>query len=269
MNNFVIAIKRFISNKNTVTIIGVFLGVLVLYLGYNYRIQQAIRPVRMPYATETIQPRTKINEDMIGFIDVPPVRLKGNIIKNASEIINKYVNVNTVIPEGSLFYKDTIVNFNELPDAALIDIPVGMIPYNFKVDIESTYGNSIFPNNKIDIYFKGINTKGDIMVGKFIENIKVLAVKDRQGRHVFENTEEARTPSTLIFAVPEEIHILLRSASYMKDQEVELIPVPHGGQYVVDGDTTEVTNTVIESFIREYAPDISEYELNEDNPEQE
>jgi hypothetical protein len=55
MNNFVIAIKRFISNKNTVTIIGVFLGVLVLYLGYNYRIQQAIRPVRMPYATETIQ----------------------------------------------------------------------------------------------------------------------------------------------------------------------------------------------------------------------
>jgi hypothetical protein len=39
--------------------------------------------------------RTKINEDMIGFIDMPPVRLKGNIIKNASDIVDKYVNVNT------------------------------------------------------------------------------------------------------------------------------------------------------------------------------
>jgi hypothetical protein len=95
-------------------------------------------------------------------------------------------------------------------------------------------------------------------LAKLLKILKVLAVKDRKGRHVFENTEEARTPSTLIFAVPEEIHILLRSASYMKDHEVELIPVPHGGQYVVDGDTTEVTNTVIESFILEYAPDISE-----------
>lgn len=264
MNNFAIAIKRFFQNKNTVTIIGVFLGVAILYFGYNYRVQKAIRPVRMPYAIETIQPRTKITEDMVGFIDVPPIRLRGNVIKTAAEIINRYSNVNTVIPAGSLFYRETIVNRNELPDAALLDIPKNLVPYNFRVSMESTYGNSIFPGNKIDIYFKGIGDSGEILVGKLIENVKILAVKDKQGRHVFEDSEIERTPSILIFAVPEDIHLLLRSAEYMNARQVELIPVPHGGVYQIEDGEVEITNSTIQTFIRTYAPDISEIKLDID-----
>ncbi len=265
MNNFFIAIKRFLANKNTVTILGVLLAVAILYFGYNYRIQQAIKPVRLPYAKVTIQPRTKITEDMVGYIDVPPVRLTGSVIKYATQIIDRYSNVNTIIPAGSLFYEDTVIPFSELPDASLINVPDDLVPYNFKVDIDKSYGNSIFPGNYINIYFKGFDDNGQLMVGKLVENIKILAVKDRNGKDVFENTEEARIPATLIFGVPEDIHLLLRKASYLDEFDVELIPVPIGGAYLSEPGAVEMSSTVIKSFILEHAPEIPVTDDTTDN----
>jgi hypothetical protein len=58
MNNLLFNIKKFLANKNTVTILGVVAAILILYFGYNYRINQAIKPQRVPYAKITIQPRT-------------------------------------------------------------------------------------------------------------------------------------------------------------------------------------------------------------------
>lgn len=248
MNNFIIAIKRFLSNKNTVTIIGVFLSIGILYFGYNYRVNQAIQPIRMPYAKETIQPRTKITEDMVGYVDVPPARLKGSVLRDVNKIVNFYTQVNTVIPAGSLFYADTVIPFSELPDASLIDITKGMIPYNLKINIDTSYGNSIFPGSYIDIYFKGMDN-GTLIVGKLVKNIKVLAVKDSKGQHVFENTEENRIPSSLIFAAPYDVTLLLRKAAYLKDYEVELIPVPKGGKIEVTPGAVTISNKSIEAFI--------------------
>ena len=76
----------------------------------------------------------------------------------------------------------------------------------------SSYGNSIYPGNYIDIYLKAINkveegqqaTQDKIMVGKLLKNIKVLAVKDSNGEAVFSNLDEQRTPAMVIFAVPEK-----------------------------------------------------------------
>ena len=109
--------------------------------------------------------------------------------------------------------------------------------------MQSTYYNSIYPNNYIDIYMKAINENGTLMVGKLIENVKVLAVKDSQGRHVFENSEESRTPAALIFGVNDELNILLRKASYMSSFSVVLFPVPHG----VNGATEVPEATVVSS----------------------
>ena len=38
-------------------------------------------------------------------------------------------------------------------------------------------------------------------------------VKDSSGRHVFENSSEARTPAYMLFALPEDMHLLFRKAS--------------------------------------------------------
>ena len=65
MNNFMISLKRFFKNKNTVTIIGVILIILILFIGYRTQIKNQVKPVQVPVAAETIQPRTKITSDMI------------------------------------------------------------------------------------------------------------------------------------------------------------------------------------------------------------
>ena len=50
MGNATNGIKKILQNKNTVTVIGVVVAVLVLYIGYNMRVKSAINPITVPYA---------------------------------------------------------------------------------------------------------------------------------------------------------------------------------------------------------------------------
>ena len=247
MNNVLGSFKKVIRNKNTVTIIGVIIILILLYAGYSMQINSAVEPVQVPVATETIQPRTEITDEMVELIDVPNISLSDNVIRSRTEIVGKYSNINSVIPAGSMFYLDTVIDEDELPDSAFVKVKDGEVVYNFPVNMESTYGNSIYPGNKIDIYMKAGNGNDEqVMVGKLIENVEVLAVKDSSGRNVFEDTSEARTPSMLIFGVEEEINILLRKASYLDGIGVELFPVPQGGSVTVEGSTAVSTQQLVD-----------------------
>ena len=57
MNSFLIKLKRYIGNKKTVTILCVVAGIIVLIIGYNWRVKQAINPVTIPYAKKTLEAR--------------------------------------------------------------------------------------------------------------------------------------------------------------------------------------------------------------------
>lgn len=251
MNGFSNAIKRFFGNKNTVTIIGVLVCILVLYIGYNYRVRQATTPVKVPYANQTIQPRTLITSDMISYTEVLPSTLKGKYIINANLIINKYSNYNTVIPEGSMFYKDAVINERDLPDSAFGTIPVGYTVVSFPVTMASTYGNSMYPGNYINLYFKAVNDETKKLIfGKLLSNVEILDVKDSSGQHVFENTSEARVPAYIIFALPEEQHVLLRKAMYLSKISAEVIPVPNTTT-LTEEDTVELNSQALAQFIIE------------------
>jgi len=264
MGNLGFKLKKFLQNKNTVTLIGTVLILAILYVGYNWRIQQDVTPVKVPYAKVTIQPRTKITEDMVDYVEVLPSMVNSDTLKNVANIVGKWSNYNTLIPKGSLFYKTTVVSVDELPDAAFVNIPDGYIPFNLAVNVNTTYGNSIFPNNYIDIYLKALDADGKPMVGKLIENVKVLAVKDKNGRHVFENSEEERTPSIIIFAVPEDIHLLLRNVmelSNIKTVSTELIPVPTTESYSAEPGAIKLTSTALKTFIELNVGTIPEDEI--------
>lgn len=250
MNNILMSFKRLFRNKNTVTILGVVAVIAILFIGYKIQINNAVKPIpNIPTAAETIQPRTKITSEMITYIDMASIAVPDNVYTNSNSVVGKYSNYNTIIPEGSMFYKESLVTEEDLPDSAFVDIPKGQIPYNFPVDMDSTYGNSIFPGNYIDIYMKAENENGQLMVGKLIENVKVLAVKDSEGQHVFENSTEARTPAYLIFGLNAEMNILLRKASYMYNFSVELFPVPHGTKVTTGKEETEVSSQTLKEFI--------------------
>ena len=248
MNNLKASMKKFLGNKNTVTILGVILCLVILYIGYNYRINSKVELVSVPYAKQTIQPRTYITDDMIGTMNVPKSFLVGNYYTTTKSIIGKYSNYNTMIAKGSLFYTDLVVDEKDLPDSAFSDVPEGYTVIIYPVNIYSTYANSMAPGSYINIYYKSLNDDGEVMFGKFISNIEVLDVKDSSGRHVFENSDEARTPAYMLFAVPEETHLLLRKALYLTDYDVELLLIPNTATLSEDQKVT-VSSLQIEEFI--------------------
>ena len=248
MNNLVNSLKRFFQNKTTVTILGVLLVLVILYWGYSSQVKKAVSQVSIPVASKTIQPRTLITADMVTTVDIASIAVTKNIYTSAAAIIGKYSNVNTIIPQGGMFYSQSIISQSELPDSAFFDIGEDEIPYLYAVNMETTFGNSIYPGSKIDIYMRALDEDGKLMVGKLLSDVKVVAVKDSSGNNVFENTEESRQPSYLVFGLSDEIHILLRKAQYLSTNSVSLFPVPHGGTVASEGEM-RVSTEYLKDFI--------------------
>ena len=262
MNNLSSSMKKFLGNKNTVTILGVILCIVILYLGYNYRINQKVTLTKVPYANQTIQPKTKITSDMVSYMNVPSSFLVGSYYKSADDIVGKYSNYNTMIAEGSIFYTDLIVDSKYIPDEMFGNVEKGSTIINYKVNMDSTYANSMMPDDYINIYFKANDDDGNIMFGKFISNVRILSVKDSSGRNVFENTEEARTPAYMMFALPEDMHLLFRKAIYLANQYgVELILVPN--TVILDEKNADVfvSSEDIKNFIEEKTTMVSVDEI--------
>jgi len=233
-NNVGMSFKKFLTNKNTVTIIGVALGILVLYIGYTWRIKSLTDPIRVPYAIETLNAGSQITSDKVGIVNVPRSALKGTIITDARSVIGKYVHGDGVIPAGSLFYSRVVVEKEQLPGVESLEYQAGYVLVNFPVTMETTYGNLIYPGDYVDLYLKimysGENLSeadsNKLTVGKLLNNVKVLRVVDADGNNVFADLEHKGTPAQIIFAVPSEYHILLRKAMYLRSYESTIIPVP-------------------------------------------
>ena len=75
---------------------------------------------------------------------------------------------------------------------------------------------------------------------------------------IFADLSNKKTPAYLYFGVTDDIHILLRKASYMSNYSVELFPVPHGTNYTAVGET-RVSTEELRAFI-----DTHSVQLNDD-----
>ncbi|MDO4995557.1 MAG: hypothetical protein Q4E69_00050 [Bacilli bacterium] len=237
MGNLILSLKKVIINKNSVTILGLILCIFIIFYSYNKRVSDSINPITVPYAKTQILSGTQITNKMVGITQVPPSMLEGDVITNVSDVVDKYTNADTMIPEGSLFYKRAVVAREDLPANIILDYPTGYVLYNMKVNTESTYGNQVYPGNYIDIYLK-VETQsltGDItnkraddkvMVGKMFSHVKVISVLDKDGNAIFKKDNNAGPPAMIIFAIPEEYYILLTKAFYLRSYYSTLIPVP-------------------------------------------
>ena len=250
MSNLSKSASKFLKNKNTVTVLGVIICFIVLIIGYNVRINQKTELVKVYYANQTIQPKTKITDDMISSANVPTSFLVGSYYTNYNDIVGKYSNYNTVIASGSLFYNELLIEEENLPDSVFYNVPEGEVEVSFPVNTVSTYGNSIMPNNLINVYVKMIDDSGKIIYGRFIDNINVLAVKDSSGKNVFESTEEERTPAFIYFSLVEPKYLLFSSMNYIETNDIEVIIVPNTIKYTPEDKTAvEVTSDYITNFI--------------------
>lgn len=267
MNNFMIGLKRFFTNKNVVTIILVIVILVVLYFGYSSSIKKQTNPVSMPTAAEKINPKTKITSELIQYKQIASSMIDENAIRNTSLILDKYTNVNVTIPQGSLFYEEWLVDEENLPGNWIeqLDIKNGEHGYYMDVTVESTLGNNVLPNTYIDIYMKATDENGTIMFGKLMKNVKVLVVHDGNGNNVFDDTENNVTPSKIGFAVNQDMYILLQKADYLN---IDLVLAPRGST-VPSEDYVIVTSATLRDYIDAQTitvkEDVIAEEVQEDN----
>lgn len=254
-------LNKFLKNKNTVTILGVLICLVILYVGYTVRINSKTKLVDVYYAKETIQPKTLITEDMIAKTSVPAAFIKGTYYKNYDDIVGKYSNYNTMIAAGSIFYSDLLIDEANLPDAVLYDINEGERVVSFPVDMVTTYGNSMMPGNIIDVYVKLYDDNGKLVYGEFFENIEILGVKDANGKNVFENTQESRTPAYIYFSLPEAKYLLFSSLNYIETNSIEVVLVPNTVTFdAEDPNATEVTSEYLYDFVLDKLEKIDDQE---------
>lgn len=252
-------LTRMVKSKGFVTGLCGVLAVAVLLIGYNIRINNATKPVSLPVAKYTIEPKTKITDDMIEYRDIPKGALNSEYYANKNQIINKYTKINAIIPAGSMFYTELLTEKEELPDSALYDVPEGETLYYLTVNMLTSYTNSILPNNYIDIYMS-TKDNGKALVGKLLQNIKILAVKTSEGKNVFEGGDETRIPYVIIFSLPEEQHLLLRKINAINNYSIanenggfariDITPVPTNVN--INNRDNEIVSEVSSQYLSEY-----------------
>ena len=219
MGNIVETLKRFISNKNTVTILAVLAGVIILWYFYNKRVEEAITTIKVPYAIKAVDSTRKIDSENIGYKE---------------------------ITRSSTQESDIITNVKDLKE--------GYAPYTLSVTSRDTYANSILPGDYIDIYMSATSEDGGVIWGRLIQSIPVLAVRDSAGRDVFWDSSAGDT-AMLIFAVPEKVEgeedlfTLLQMTELVSGYSIKLIPVIRGASYTQNAGETAVDSHYLRDFI--------------------
>ncbi|MCR4581821.1 MAG: hypothetical protein K5666_04845 [Bacilli bacterium] len=247
-------IKRFVGNKNTVTILGILACIATLIIGYNWRVRIATNPVTVPYAKQTLASRTLITSDMVGKIKISSTYASAadNLILSEQDVVNKYVSYKTSIPKNSLFYKEQIIEAEEMPDYAFSNIPDGYTIFSLKVDKKSTFYNSVRAGDYIDLYIlaKDQENEDRVIYSKFIESIRVLAVKDESGNNILKNGLANGEPTELLFAVEEYYYVLLMKSQFI-DREVEIIPLLRNAQYTKEANQINISSANLVDFIED------------------
>ena len=247
MNNFIIKLKRFITNKNVVTVLGVLLILVILFIGYSSSIKQQTNPVSIPVAAKKINAKTKITNEDVVYQQVAAKMVTENVIRSSALIVGKYTTINVTIPAGSPFYNEWLVEENDVPGNWIeqLDYEAGELGYYMDVNIENTLGNNVLPNTYIDIYMKANDENGTPMFGKLLKNIKVLVVHDGSGKDVFKDSSSIGSPSKIGFAVSQDLYMLLKKAEYLN---IDLVLAPRGST-VPSEERIVVTSATLRDYI--------------------
>lgn len=267
MNNFGIAFKKFITNKNTITIIGIIVILILLYWGYDTTVKKSVDPINVPVAATRLTAEHEITNDDISYKKISRIVVDENVLTDASNIVGKYTNVGVTIPEGSVFYSDWLITKDNVPGKWIenVDFANGEEAYYFNTDTVKTLGNSVLPDSYIDIYMKAEDENNNMMVGKLLENVKVLVVHDGNGKNVFADGNDIGTPSYLGFGLSHDYYILLQKAERLSTLGIELILAPQGvNPQIVGGENIVLVGS---ETLRDYI-DANTISLDDEHVEQ-
>ena len=249
MNNLGLSLKKFFTNKNTVTIIGVVAILVILYFMYTKQIKKATNEIDVPVAKETIYPQQEIQEGMVTTIKVAQAAKPKDAILSKGAIVGKYTGVGVTVPKGSMFYKEFIVDKSQLPGNWLKKLGPQSVnslelqrPYSFSVNVASTFGNSIQPGDYVDFYLKAYDNNKLIIYGRIFDNVEVLSVTDSSGKDVFRSQNAIGTPAYLNFGFDNETYRIFKYVEYSSG-DLKLEVVPRGGEPLSNEDIDKINNS--------------------------
>ena len=243
-------VKDLFQKKGIVTLIAAIICIVVVAFAYSKRVEDKVKKVKVYYAVREILPREEIKDDMIGTVEVASTMVTPGVVTQAEgkdALLGHFANYNTTIPKGSLFFKSAVVEWKDMPDSAWADIETGNTIVSLPVSGFTMFSNAIYPKAKIDLYYQTY-IEDKLLYGKLIENIEVTAVKDENGKHVFDRSSNQASAAAIIFSVNEDLHLLLRKASYLSGT---IVPVLRNSDYSGSTNTnkTEVSSAYIRSII--------------------
>lgn len=242
MQGLVGAFKKFLGNKNTVTLGAVIIGVLVLFFFYNYRVNNAISIMRIPYSKVDISPGDKIETDnkKVGEKVITTTALKdSDIITNLNDLTDKYICTGYSIPANGFFYKSQLCDKDQISNSVYENLPNGFTIYALKVDSNSTTANAIKPYDYIDLYASGVDELNKVEYGPLFESIRVRAVRDSNNKDLYETGE---SPSLLLFEVSENQNVILSLAESNTRQRVKITPVLRNKDYTDKPGLVKIAN---------------------------
>lgn len=246
----------------------------------KYTINAEVDKVPVIFTTKEIAPRTEIKESMVSVRYVPSQGVPPNAIRSPKQVIGKWTVSGFGASKNSMLYKEKISKKDDLPDSSILSLKKGEVAFPLLVDLETSLGNSIIPNSNVDLYFRSKKQDGAsqagmaVIYGKLASQIRVVAVKDAQATNVFqtegvEKEEEAeQTPngqqqrtlaSIYIFAVPEEVSVLLNKAKLVGD----VVPVATSEAYTPNKKTEQLSESEVVQFINGVYDDLDKEEIEE------
>ena len=243
--------KKFLTNKNTVTFLAAIAVVVTLYIGYNYRINQAVTLVPVPVAKHPLASGKVITDDDIRYVKVSQKTVNDDlkaVVRDKSQIIGQKVAYGSPIPANSFFFSSALIEQAAANDRSIEDIQTGQTVFSLPLT-DKTRKTGFVPGQKIDLYIKGRSYTGKVLVSKFIENIEILDVRDDQGIGIREASIETSVPSYLLFAVDDNLHFILEKAKRIGTFEIE--PVLYNNKYDSSTGDDYITNAEVKKYIED------------------
>lgn len=190
----------------------VLLGIVALILGIIFYCNSKLKMTTVYITKYTLPNRTLISDDELEEVKVPLAYLSDEVIINKEDIIGKYVKINTSIPKGSFFYKESLDDYELIKDNLNSDLLAGEVA--FDISANHIKANQAYLNKGIyvDVYLT--ISKDRVISDLLINNVKVIGLYDASRQEIKDYDKDSLL-SSICLAVPSEVLPILNKAEVL------------------------------------------------------
>ncbi len=192
-----------------IVLAGITLSMINVYV--NYQIKTKMDIINVPVALNDLGIRHMITENDIEFISMSKKLVSENMIIDESLIINSYVSNQGFVSKGSFFYENTLDNQNEMSDMHNFLLEDNQVAFTLQENETDVTLSNFEINQFVDIYISIRINQSEVINDLFIENVKIIGVKDYNGNDL----EQQMSAATVILAIEKDLISLLKNAQQL------------------------------------------------------